>query len=122
MPAPLAPFTETVVSAVAETTDFGTKELRSLLERHQEYVRGYETVGGVDGLVYEWRQSLFDDPLAVQDTETYYLAVPERVWVDFGERLGFSNAELAALRAVHDRQFRAAHGDPDGAALVLSKA
>jgi hypothetical protein len=119
--APLSPFDGDVLAAVAAETGFDADALAALVERHGEYVRGYEAVGGVDGLVYEWRQSFFEDPLDAQDPETYYLAVPRRVWADFGERMDLSDAELDALRAVHDRQFRAERGEPEGEALVLAK-
>jgi hypothetical protein len=134
---PLAPFDESLLAPVARECGLDPATLRNLVERHQRYVRDQEAVGGVDGLVYEWRQSLFEDPLAEQDATVYYLAVPERVWRDFGERMDLAAGELTALRAVHDRQFRDALGgpdpdsdsssnsnsdaDPDGEPLILSK-
>lgn len=116
-----APFAEDLLAPVAREYGMDPAALRDLVERHQRYVRDMEAVGGVDGLVYEWRQSLFEDPLAEQDATIYYLAVPERVWRDFGERMGLEAGELTALRALHDRQFRDAVGDPDAEPLILSK-
>ncbi len=121
MAGPLSPFPDESLAAVAEETGFDADELEALVERHQQFVRDYEAVGGVDGLVYEWRQSLFEDPLDAQDGDTYYLAVPRRVWADFGRRLDLTEAELAALRGVHDRAFRTERGEPEGEALVLAK-
>jgi len=122
MAGPLSPFADADVRGVADEQGFDAEELTGLVERHQRFVREYEAVGGVDGLVYEWRQSLFEDPLDAQDPDTYYLAVPRRVWADFGRRLELSEGELDALRAVHDRTFRAERGAPDGEPLVLAKA
>jgi hypothetical protein len=121
VPDPLAPFDGDLLAAVARDRGMDPAALRRLVERHQRYVHDLEAVGGVDGLVYEWRQSPFEDPLVEQDATVYYLAVPGRVWRDFGERMGLGADDLAALRAVHDRQYRDAVGDPDAEPLILSK-
>lgn len=103
---PLAGFDDDIVEAVAGSTDLDRDTLRDLLVRLQRLVDDWESVGGADGLVYEWRTSFGSDPLTHQTGDAYYLDVSRRVWDDFDERMGLSPAECEALREAHARQFR----------------
>lgn len=108
---PLAAFDDAVVADVARKRDRSPAALRELAARQQESVRD---LPGVDDLVYEYRKAFARSPVAERREAAYYLLVPGHVWPEFGAALSLSEAELAALRALHDRQFRAAVGDPDG--------
>ncbi|WP_101297829.1 hypothetical protein [Halegenticoccus soli] len=108
---PLAAFDEEVVEAVARDRGVATERLRELLRRQQESVR---ELPGVDDIVYEWRRAFPRNPLVERRDEAYFLAVPDHVWPEFGDALSLSSAELAALRAVHARQFDASLGGTDG--------
>lgn len=121
MASPLDPFDPDALSAVATEFDRPVSDLRELLERHQRRVRAHVEVGGVDGLVYEWRQSFRTDPLVERRGDAYYLAVPVRVWADFADRLGYADGERRAVEAVHERQFAADRGQPpdEGVAMLL---
>lgn len=107
---PLAAFDDGVLARVARERDLPPDRLRELAARQQETVRG---LPGVDDLVYEYRKAFARDPVAERRAAAYYLLVPGHVWPEFGDALSLSEAELAALRALHDRQLRAAVGaDP----------
>lgn len=123
---PLAAFDEHVLTAVTEETALDGTQLRDALRRHQEHAR---SLPGVDDLVYEWRRFLPYDPLVHRETRAYYLVFQPSVWSEFGEQLAFSDATLAAVRAVHDRQLRRVFATLDvdesvlegGAAMVLTR-
>lgn len=107
---PLAAFDDAVFAAVARDRDRLPADLRDLAVRHQRSVRD---LPGVDDLVYEYRKAFARGPVADRRAEAYYLLVPDHVWPEFGAALSVSDADLAALRALHDRQFRAALGGLD---------
>lgn len=117
---PLAAFDDDVVASVASDRDLSVERLRELLRRQQESVR---SLPGVDDLVYEYRKAFARQPLAERHPDAYFLLVPARVWPEFASALSLSDPELAAVRAVHDRQFRAVVGDHDGDrdALVFTR-
>jgi hypothetical protein len=117
---PLDAFDDTVIEAVARERDLEVTELRDLVRRQQEVVR---SLPGVDDIVYEWRKAFATDPLVERRDEGYYLSVPSHVWPEFAPSLSASTTELNALRAVHDRQFRAVLGDVGGDddAIVLTR-
>lgn len=117
---PLDAFDDSVFVAVAEEYDTSTETLRDLVRRQQELVR---RLPGVDDIVYEWRKAFATDPLVERRSDSYFLAVPGHVWPEFASALSVSTAELNALRAVHDRQFRAELGDEagDADAMVLTR-
>lgn len=94
--------------------------LRDLVRKQQEVVR---SLPGVDDIVYEWRKAFATDPLVECRPDAYYLSVPGHVWPEFASSLSASSEELNAVRAVHDRQFRAVLGDVGGDtdALVLTR-
>lgn len=108
---PLDAFDDGALASVAHERDLPVERLRSLVVRQQESVRG---LPGVDDLVYEYRKAFARQPVVERREEAYYLLVPGHVWPEFAGALSIPEAELAALRAVHDRQFRAAVGDHDG--------
>jgi hypothetical protein len=117
---PLVAFDDTVIETVARERDLEVTALRDLVRRQQEVVR---SLPGVDDIVYEWRKAFATDPLVERRPEGYYLSVPNHVWPEFATSLSVSTAELNALRAVHDRQFRAVLGDDggDNDAIVLTR-
>lgn len=104
-------FDDETIAAVAAEHDVAPAALRAALRDHQSLVREHRGVGGVDGLVYEWRTSFREDPLLGRDGAAYLLAVEERVWADFAERMDCPAATLAAVRAVHARHVAARVGD-----------
>jgi hypothetical protein len=114
---------EAVVEAVAAEYDLDPTTLRGALEDLQALVAGHAEVGGVDGLVYEWRRAYPQDPLLERTPDRYYLAVEERVWTDFSDRLAFEDRVAAATRAVHARVLDAATdgGPGPGVPLVLDR-
>jgi len=96
-------FDADLVAAVAEEHDVDRDRLTTLARTHQSNVRD---LPGVDDIVYEWRNQFHLDPLLARTTATYYLALPAHVWDEFAESLGATDAERAALVALHDRQTR----------------
>jgi len=113
-------FDSEVVAAVATEYDLSVADLEEALRDLQELVAGHAEVGGVDGLVYEWRRSYRRDPLVERTPDRYYLAVEGRVWADFDDRLGFDETLGGAVREGHARTVRAAVDDPErGVPLVL---
>ncbi|MFB6308242.1 MAG: hypothetical protein ABEH35_02840 [Haloarculaceae archaeon] len=111
-------FDRTVLAAVATEHGIGEERLRELVEDHQA---GIEELPGVENLVYEWRKQ-FDGTVVEQTDSTYYLAVPDWVWNEFGDRLDLGEDELAALATVHERQVQArtdADGPDDGETYLL---
>jgi hypothetical protein len=110
------------VAAVAEEHGVAAAALGGALADLQSLVADNAAVGGVDGLVYEWRQTYPSDPLVERTPDRYYLAVESRVWADFDRRLGFEESLADAVRAVHARAFRAATAPPDrGVPMVLDR-
>ncbi|MFB6218180.1 MAG: hypothetical protein ABEH77_03210 [Halobacteriaceae archaeon] len=115
-------FDPALVAAVAEDRAVPAADLEAALEAVQELVAGHREVGGVDGLVYEWRKTYPRDPLVERTPDRYYLAVERRVWADFDRRLGLDRGVAEAVRAVHDRALRAAADPPDaGVPMVLER-
>lgn len=117
---PLDAFDDTIIETVARERDVEMETLRDLVRRQQELVR---SLPGVDDIVYEWRKAFATDPLVERRPDAYYLSVPGHVWPEFASSLSASTEELNAVRAVHDRQFRAVLGDVGGDtdALVLTR-
>ncbi|EJN60091.1 hypothetical protein [Halogranum rubrum] len=117
---PLHAFDDAVIEAVARERDFEVQTLRDLVRKQQEVVR---SLPGVDDIVYEWRKAFATDPLVERRPDAYFLSVPGHVWPEFASSLSASGEELNAVRAVHDRQFRAVLGDVGGDtdALVLTR-
>lgn len=109
--APLDAFDDDVVAAVAADRDLSAASLAALVERHQRLVR---ELPGVEDVVYEWRKTLPHDPLVERREAAYYLVVDPVVWTEYGDALDLDAAELAALRAVHDRQLRNTVDSPAG--------
>jgi len=102
-------FDRDIIQAVAEETGCASPTVDTALVALQQYVSGYEAVGGVDGLVYEWRQSFREDPLVERTAHAYYLIVPAAVWSDVADRLDLEAVALESIMAVHARQFLRAH-------------
>ncbi|MDQ2072177.1 hypothetical protein ACODNH_18085 [Haloarcula sp. NS06] len=96
----LAPFDDEVVRGVAGTNSVDEEQLRSALADHQRTMR--ETPG-VEDLVYEWRKR-FDDAVLHRTPETFFMAVRENVWEEYGTHLGLDDYLLAAVVAVHQEQ------------------
>lgn len=117
---PLDAFEDTVIETVARERGLELSVLRELVRRQQQTVRN---LPGVDDIVYEWRKAFATDPLVERRGDSYFLAVPNHVWPEFATALSVSTDELNALRAVHDRQFRAVLGDEagDNDALILTR-
>ncbi|NHN49719.1 hypothetical protein G9464_19295 [Halostella sp. JP-L12] len=104
-------FDDDSVASAAASTDRSPEELRDLVERHQAGMRDNP---GIDGLVYEWRKTLREDPLLFADGDAYYVALPRRIWRQFATAHGLSDEEFEALLAVHDDAVRdAAAGRED---------
>ena len=102
-----ATFDADLVEGVARERSVSVGELRAALDRHQS------TVGenpGADSLVYEWRRYHPGDPLVARTDDWYVCAVRPSIWTEFETALG---VDLAAVRAVHDRQARRLVDDPD---------
>lgn len=102
---PLAAFDDNVVTAVASEADIEAADLRELLRRHQAQMRD---LPGAENLVYEWRKAFPWDVLVERREEAYLLTVATAVWPEFGDALGFSDAELDAVKRVHADQLAAA--------------
>jgi len=96
----LAPFADEVVRGVAGTNNVDEEQLRSALADHQRTMRENP---GVEDLVYEWRKR-FDDAVLHRTPETFYMAVRETVWEEYGAHLGIDDYLLAAVVAVHQEQ------------------
>lgn len=101
---PLAAFDDDVVTAVASEADIEAADLRELLRRHQAQMRD---LPGAENLVYEWRKAFPWDVLVERREEVYLLTVAAAVWPEFGDALGFSDAELDAVKRVHADQLAA---------------
>lgn len=101
---PLAAFDDNVVTAVASEADIEAADLRELLRRHQAQMRD---LPGAENLVYEWRKAFPWDVLVERREEAYLLTVATAVWPEFGDALGFSDAELDAVKRVHADQLAA---------------
>jgi hypothetical protein len=96
----LAPFDDEVIRAVASENDVEEELLRDALADHQQTMRD---TPGVEDLVYEWRKQ-FDDPMLGQSEQTYFVAVRETVWDEYGSYLDLDDYLLSALAAVHQEQ------------------
>lgn len=96
----LSPFDDEVIRAVAGTNNVDEDQLRSALADHQQTMRD---TPGVENLVYEWRKR-FDESVLHRTPETYYMAVEETIWEEYGAHLGFDDYLLAAVVAVHQEQ------------------
>ena len=111
------PFDTDLVETVARERAVSVDDLRAALDRHQSTVR--ENLGA-DSLVYEWRRYHPGDPLVARTVEWYVCAVRPAIWAEFETAL---DIDLAAVRAVHDRQARRLVADErpfeDHAAMVL---
>lgn len=115
-------FDPDLVEAAAEKHGLPVADVEAALDDVQGLVAGHREVGGVDGLVYEWRTTYRRDPLVERTPARYYLAVEHRVWEDFERRLGLPEAVADAVRAVHARAFRAATAPPEhGVPMVLER-
>lgn len=68
----------------------------------------------VPAVVYDYRQAFRADPLVARHGDAHFLAVPPRVWPEFGATLSLADATLAACRAVHAAAFDALGADPPG--------
>ncbi|WP_135819608.1 hypothetical protein [Halostella litorea] len=104
-------FADERVRSAAADAGVDADDLRALLSRHQE---GMSDLPGVDGLVYEWRTTLREDPLAFADGEAYYVALPRRIWRQFADHHDMSDAEFEAVLSVHEATARAAAPDDGG--------
>ena len=119
----LTPFDDTVVRGVAETNRVDEERLRSALADHQQTMRDNP---GVEDLVYEWRKR-FDDAVLHRTPETFFMAVRESVWEEYGTHLGLDDYLLAAVVAVHQEQVLRETAvdssaiDEDAVALVVSR-
>jgi len=99
-PTLLAPFDDDVVRGVAGTNSVDKERLRDALADHQRTMRENP---GVEDLVYEWRKR-FDDAVLHRTPETFFMAVRETVWEEYGAHLGLDDYLLAAVVAVHQEQ------------------
>jgi len=119
----LAPFDDEVIRAVAGTNSVDEEQLRSALADHQRTMRENP---GVEDLVYEWRKR-FDDAVLHRTPETFFIAVRESVWAEYGAHLGIDDYLLAAVVAVHQEQVLretavdSSDIDTDAVALVASR-
>ncbi|PSP59125.1 hypothetical protein BRC72_02030 [Halobacteriales archaeon QH_7_66_36] len=98
---PLAPFEPRAVEAVAASHECTTDELRGALRRLHEHAAA---TPGIDELIMEWRRFLPYDVLVARTDDAYLLAVADSIWTEFGSQIGLTDAELAALRTLHERQ------------------
>jgi hypothetical protein len=96
------------VAEVAAERGVDPDTLRADAEQLQRFAAEYDAVGGVDGLVYEWRTTFHEDPLVETTDRAYYLDPGERTWGDFADRLDLSDETRATVRAVHRQAFVAA--------------
>ncbi|WP_313694616.1 hypothetical protein [Halorarum halobium] len=92
------------VPAVAAERGLDGGTVRTAAARLHESVTTYP---GVTDLVFEYRRSFSHDPLVAREGDVHYLLVPPRVWPEFGAAIDGGDAELAALRALHERAFDA---------------
>ncbi|MBV0903092.1 hypothetical protein [Haloarcula salina] len=119
----LAAFDDDVIRAVADANDAEEQRLRDALEAHQRTMRENP---GVEDLVYEWRKR-FDDAVLHRTPETFYVAVREGVWREYGDHLELDDRLLGALVAVHQEQVLRADAvesddiDADAVAVVVSR-
>ncbi|WP_424004534.1 hypothetical protein ACOZ4I_07425 [Haloarcula salina] len=119
----LAAFDDDVIRAVADANDVDEATLRDALEAHQRTMRKNP---GVEDLVYEWRKR-FDDAVLHRTPETFYVAVRESVWREYGEHLDLDDHLLGAVVAVHQEQVLRADAvesddiDADAVAVVVSR-
>jgi len=119
----LAPFADEVVRGVAGANSVDEEQLRSALADHQRTMRENP---GVEDLVYEWRKR-FDDAVLHRTPETFFMAVRETVWEEYGTHLGLDDYLLAAVVAVHQEQVLRETAvdstgiDEDAVALVVSR-
>ena len=96
----LAAFDEGVLDAVAADHAVESARLTELVRTHQANVRD---LPGVEDIVYEWRSQFHQDPLLSRTEREYVLALRDHVWNEFAQSLSLSEAEMAALRALHER-------------------
>lgn len=96
----LASFDDEVIRGVAGTNSVDEEQLRAALTDHQRTMRENP---GVEDLVYEWRKR-FDDAVLHRTSETFFMAVREAVWEEYGAYLGIDDYLLAAVVAVHQEQ------------------
>jgi hypothetical protein len=119
---PLAAFDDGIIGTVSEEYDIDEHALRAIATAHQEGIRD---LPGVDDIVYEWRNQFHQDPLVHRTETVYVLAVQSHVWDEFGDSLDVTDAELTALRALHDGQARSLTGETPrfdaDAPLVLTR-
>ncbi|WP_420182722.1 hypothetical protein ACNO8S_07200 [Haloarcula sp. KBTZ06] len=119
----LAPFDDEVVRGVAGANSVDEEQLRTALADHQQTMRDNP---GVEDLVYEWRKR-FDDAVLRRTPETFFMAVRETVWEEYGAHLGLDDYLLAAVVAVHQEQVLRETAvdssaiDEDAVALVVSR-
>ncbi|EMA22852.1 MULTISPECIES: hypothetical protein [Haloarcula] len=119
----LAPFDDEVVRGVAGANSVDEEQLRTALADHQQTMRDNP---GVEDLVYEWRKR-FDDAVLRRTPETFFIAVRETVWEEYGAHLGLDDYLLAAVVAVHQEQVLRETAvdssaiDEDTVALVVSR-
>ncbi|WP_336330433.1 hypothetical protein [Haloarcula sp. CGMCC 1.2071] len=119
----LAPFDDEVVRGVAGANSVDEEQLRTALADHQQTMRDNP---GVEDLVYEWRKR-FDDAVLRRTPETFFMAVRETVWEEYGAHLGLDDYLLAAVVAVHQEQVLRETAvdssaiDEDTVALVVSR-
>lgn len=121
MVAPLAPFDDDLVAAVAEEHGLEPAAVREVLAAHQELFRGFgeRTVADV---IYEWRTGLPGDPQVARTEDVVYLDAPEHAWADLLGRLDLEgDVRAGALRDVHARQFEADRGETVAGALVVAR-
>jgi hypothetical protein len=119
----LSPFDGEVIRSVAGTNGVDEEQLRSALADHQRTMRQNP---GVEDLVYEWRKR-FDEAVLHRTPETFFMAVRETVWEEYGTHLGLDDYLLAAVVAVHQEQVLREPAvdsdaiDADAVALVVSR-
>lgn len=97
----LAAFDDDVLHSVG--SGVGADRLAALAREHQAGVR---ELPGVDDIVYEWRHQFPRDPLLLRSPKVYVLALPDRVWAEFLDRLNPDDPAADALLELHDRQAR----------------
>jgi hypothetical protein len=100
---PLTPFDPALVARVAAEHGFDAGVLAALVRRHHEYAA---RVPGIDELVFEWRRTFAYDPLVARTDDAYYLVVDSNIWTEFATQMRLDDNEIAALRALHNRQAR----------------
>ncbi|GCF12235.1 hypothetical protein Harman_01700 [Haloarcula mannanilytica] len=119
----LSPFDDEVIRGVAGTNNVDEEKLRSALADHQRTMRENP---GVENLVYEWRKR-FDEAVLHRTSETFFMAVRETVWQEYGTHLGLDDYLLAAVVAVHQEQVLREAAvdsdaiDEDAVAIVVSR-